>query len=114
MPGLGISPDGRTAAAIRSTLSQNARLLRFDTDGADRHYQELATGLGRMSNVAWSKDGSRIFFATSTDGDVWRIMQIPATGGKPSFTGLEVTGLRFFDLSRDNTQIAFDGFLSVP
>jgi hypothetical protein len=38
-------------------------------------------------------------------------MQLSANGeGAPSFTGLEVTGLlRYFDLNRDNTQIAFDG-----
>jgi hypothetical protein len=37
-------------------------------------------------------------------------MQIPADGGSPSFTGLQITGpLRYFELNRDNTQIAFDG-----
>jgi WD40-like Beta Propeller Repeat len=116
-PLLGLSPDGRTVAAIRGAVSPNARLVRFNTDGSDRHYQQLVTGVGRMANVVWSKDGSRIFFAKSEDGNVWQIMQVSATGGTPSFTGLEVTGLRFFDVNRDNTQIAFDGFsykISAP
>jgi hypothetical protein len=65
----------------------------------------------QLAGLLVSKDGNRIFFATSADGVLWRVMQVPAAGGTPSFTGLEVTGLRYFDLNRDNTKIAFDGLV---
>ncbi len=103
-----ISPDGRTLSLIRQGTSADARLARVEVDGSS--YRELVRGIGQLQNVAWSKDGSRILFGNSSDGNNWRIMQIPATGGSPSFTGLQITGpLRYFELNRDNTQIAFDG-----
>jgi Tol biopolymer transport system component len=113
VPNFGISPDGLTAAHIRGPSSNNALLVRYDTEGVDRHYWELFAAGTRMQGVAWSRDGSRILFAVSVDGAKWRIMQIPAEGGDVLFTGLEVSGLRYFELSSDNTQIAFDGLAST-
>jgi hypothetical protein len=107
---IGISPDGRTIGLIRGALSGDAKLVLLDSDGLDRHYRPLVDGGGWKQNVVWSKDGSRIFYASSADGTVWDVMQVPADGSrKPSFTGLEITGLRYFDINRDNTRIAFDG-----
>jgi WD40 repeat protein len=108
---LALSPDGRIAAYIRSgSASRPARLVRFDTDD-DRHYRELLVAGTQMKGVAWSKDGSRIFFGVSADGVKWRIMQMPAEGGSASFTGLEVDGLQYFEPNHDNTEIVFDGLL---
>jgi len=116
-PIFGVSPDGRSAAHIRGAATPNATLVRYETNGADRHFRPLFVAGTRMRGVAWSKDGSRILFAVSEDGFKWRIIQIPSEGGNPTFTGLEVTGLGSFELNRDNTQIVFDGTwfeMSVP
>jgi Tol biopolymer transport system component len=113
----GISPDGRTLGFIRNPTAPIAHLVLFDTSGTDRHYREVFQAGTRMQDVSWSKDGKRILSAVSEDGVRWRIIQIPAEGGTPTFTGLEITGLVYFEPNRENTQIVFDGLaysISAP
>jgi Tol biopolymer transport system component len=110
-----VSPDGRTLAVAKwSGSTKDSRLVLMNAEGADRNYREIVKDFGRIQDVYW-KDGRNILFAKS---DVvapnrerrWHIMQVPAeVGGTPVFTGLEVTGLGYFDLSSDGTQIVFDG-----
>jgi hypothetical protein len=122
-PMLAISPDGQTAVYLANPLSQpDSRLVSFATDGADRHYKELFIAATQIKGVAFSRDGKRIFFGVADDSKnwdskTWRIMQMPAGGGPVSFTGLEITGMAYFEPNRANTEIAFDGLsytLSAP
>ena len=70
-------------------------------------YGESPVGPGLVQCLQWMKDGS-VLFAKSEDGVKWQIMRFAADGAL-AFTGLEVTGLTYFDLSPDGSRIAFDG-----
>jgi Tol biopolymer transport system component len=105
---MSLSPDGKSIAYHRMPGTSHQILIRVGVDGTG--YQVLLPDTGIVQNVAWTADGKGILFARSVDEtDRWQILRIPATGGNPEFTGLEVTELRSFDLSADGTRIAFDG-----
>ena len=101
-----LNPEGTTLACVR-----NNRLVRYDvasTSGRAENYQELVAGIGRLGTLVWTRRGS-ILFARSDGGSTWQILRIPAQGGAPMFTGLEVTDLESFDLSPDGSHLVFAG-----
>src|SRR5262249_16711986 len=106
---LRVSPDGGILAVARRPAEADAHLALIGVNGDG--YRELVRGMGQILGVTWSRDGRYVLFARlkPDNTDTWQIMRVPASGGAPAFTGLEVTGLRLFDLSPDGSRIAFDG-----
>ena len=111
-PGLAfvsLSPDGRTLAVRRSPEGET-HLARVSTDGTG--YREIYTMSWNPRNrdnfLSWTRDSRSIVFPERHE-DKWRIMRIPAEGGNPVYTGMEVVGARqlpSFEFSPDGT-IAF-------
>jgi hypothetical protein len=108
-----LSPDAKTVA-----LHRPDRIAVIGVDGEG--YRDLYRGNGKpidngagdgLGGLAWTTDNRSLIFASlRPDGtDTYRIMRIPATGGEPKFTGLEVTGVRTIEVSPDGSRIAFDG-----
>ena len=106
---IAISPDGKTLAVIRRPHLKDAHLALVSTRSED--YRELVTGAGPLKAMTWTSDGRSIVFANLKPNsiDTWQLMQIPAQGGAAVFTGLEVMGLAYLDISPDGSRIAFDG-----
>jgi Tol biopolymer transport system component len=103
---LAISPDGRTLAmvAVDSPKKGDSQLIRVGVDG--RGYTVLYTA-SELYYPTWTKDGRAILIGQWGNASLGRILRVPATGGQPEFTGLEVED--HFDLSPDSSRIAFDG-----
>jgi hypothetical protein len=109
-PVIEAGPGGRTLALVRWPQSLDAHLVRFNPDGTDLRYRDLISNVGRIASPVWNKDGSWIFFARAGGAaDAWQIWQVPAEGGAARFTGLEVIGLRHFDVNADDSRIIFSG-----
>jgi Tol biopolymer transport system component len=103
---MSVSPDGSRLAIARWSAERQPHIERWGVDG--KGYGELPAGPGLVRCLQWSKDGRSIFYAKSEDGVKWQIMNFGADGAI-AFTGLEVTGLTYFDLNPDGSRIAFDG-----
>jgi hypothetical protein len=103
-----ISPDGNTIAVLRRPHMPDAHLALVGVNGDD--YRELVTGAGPLRSVAWTSDGRSVLFTQlkPNSADTWLLMQKPANGGEAVFTGLEITGLTYLDVSKDGARIAFD------
>ena len=106
---ISLSPDGKTLAIIRRPPDIKAFLAVVGVNGDD--YRELVTGEGTLRTVAWTGDSRSVLYTRLKPNttDTWMLMQIPAKGGDAVFTGLEVTGLSYLDVSPDGMRIAFDG-----
>ena len=107
---MSLSPDGNMLAmARRPQMPSSARLGIVNVNGDD--YRDLVTGEGTLRIVTWTRDGQSILFTKLKPNatDTWLLMQIPAKGGDAVFTGLEITGLSYLDVSPDGKRIAFDG-----
>ncbi len=124
--GFALSPDGRTFAATvgrkvpegKAFAQDNEeRLILTGVDG--RGYQELYSPYQLQAGpwgeiLAWMPDGRSILFAqagqfaTPAYGVAY-VMRIPATGGRPEPTGLELKGpWPQISLNRDGSRIAFN------
>jgi Tol biopolymer transport system component len=63
---------------------------------------------GPLRGATWSPDSRWIFFTVDVDkGANSRLMRIPAEGGQPEFTGLELPRMNRLALSPDGTHVAF-------
>ena len=107
-----LSPDGHTLALTSSPDPKSGEVYLATTGAADGQDYRKLYGPFRSDRfghkLSWTKDGRTILFAISDANDRWKIMHIPAVGGKAEFTGLEVARLRNFDLSPDGSRIAFE------
>lgn len=110
-----LSPDGRTLALrwVDQTASpRQTHIARIAADGSG--YRDLyvgpATGQG---NLAWTADGRGILFDQPHD-DKFRILRLPAEGGAPEFTGVELPSrIQNLDVSPDGSRIAFSSARTV-
>ncbi len=110
---MAMSPDGsHLALQMIDPTTKTARLAVIGTDGSG--YRELAADLpGRLINnkLTWSNDG-RIYFTAAmglaeSNYEKHRIMRIPAAGGAPEDTGIEIEALEKFDVSGDGARLAY-------
>jgi hypothetical protein len=95
---LALSPDGRTLALVLSD-SKRAHLIRVGTDGAG--YRILYSAAKPRSDsgnpelwpggLSWTRDGRALLFMEKDKTDHLRVMHVPAEGGKPKFTGLDIS-----------------------
>jgi len=104
---LSVSPDGQKLAVTRWSGERQPLIEQWGIDGKGQGQSPVGPGLVKC--LQWTKDGRSILFAKSQDGLRWQIMRLGPGGDPPAFTGLEVTGLTYFDLSPDGSRIAFDG-----
>jgi Tol biopolymer transport system component len=106
---IALSPDGNTLAVIRRPPGPDPRLALVGVNGDE--YREIVISQGTLRTVAWTRDSRSILYTTlkPDTADTWLLMQIPARGGDAVFTGLEITGLSYLDVSPDGSRIAFDG-----
>lgn len=95
MPGMALSPDGRTLAlqTWADETSQLGRLVTLTLDDATMSVVHDGFGGGGWSDrVVWTPDGRWLLFVQQVkegrDGH-WRVMQVPASGGGSSFDGLD-------------------------
>jgi Tol biopolymer transport system component len=114
---LQLSPDGQTLAFIRrDSQSKKKVLARVAIDASNyREIQSLTDGGNQMDHVAWDKDGRGILFGKQ-DGEEWKIMRIPAEGGKPEVSGFDHgkhTELQNISLSLDGKRLAFSANQSI-
>jgi hypothetical protein len=113
IPGVSLSPDGRTLAFLFYPSTQNLdsdtpllRLARVGIDGTG--FRELAgpfLGWGAGSPAMWTADGRSLLFAPHAKGDLGRILRIDAETGATEATGLEVEGLMAFSPSPDGSRV---------
>jgi Tol biopolymer transport system component len=113
-----LSPDGRTFLLFSQPDPKTERfyLSRMALDGSEYHR------LGPVSTVGtgvWTKDSRAFLFGEPIDGGstanaTFRIMRIPAEGGKAEFTGLTVPRLNGFDLNPDGSRIVFATTANSP
>jgi Tol biopolymer transport system component len=111
-----LSPDGLTWVVWRNDRrAKKAAFAIADADGSN--FREIYTPEygasfgsftgGRFSNLAWTRDNRTILFV-QPNGDKRRILRIPAEGGSPEFTGIEVIGdILNMDISPDASRIAY-------
>jgi Tol biopolymer transport system component len=112
--GLAVSPDGRLAAIVQKTRSEERVLVVLSTDG------DSPRELGRFERHAWpgflewSADGEHVLFTRrigiATDEknkfEVWRM---PLEGGPPQRTGLEMPGvIAHMSAHPDGQHLAFE------
>lgn len=105
---LKVSPDRSSLAIVRPADGNTTDIARCATEGCT-DYRVLTVHPGLVQGVNWTPDNRFILYAASDTGSRWRIMRLSADGGVPTFTGLEVDDLTYFDLSFDGKRIAFDG-----
>jgi hypothetical protein len=110
---IAVSPDGRRLAIARRPGEFNAYIVVCGVEAEGKDCKTLVSNTGPLLALTWTTDNSAIIYAKSLygvpAGEVNRIMRVPADGGTPTFTGLEVRGMTFFDLNPDGTRLAFDG-----
>jgi Tol biopolymer transport system component len=118
IPGLGLSPDGRTLAfkIVISEKNEN-HLCVVGIDG--RNFIDLYTETADHNRVrpqlAWTRDGRAILFTRWSSAQDWQLLRIPAGGGTPDYTGLTGRGTPGINLNPDGTRIAFnDGTAGIP
>ena len=81
---------------------------RMDLNGTN--YRELTSAFTNdtLTNaLTWSRDGQKIFFVDRSGRGGDRVMQVAKDGGDPVFTGVQVSGLRHFDISPDGTRLVY-------
>ena len=101
-----LSPDGRMWALWRvDPQARKAVLGIAAADGSD--FRELySPGFSTVfTHLAWTRDGRTILFKLQ---DKPQIMRIPAQGGAPEPTGIEVTeSMMNMDVSPDGSRLAY-------
>lgn len=123
--GLAVSPDGATLAWMASgtapsTEHADARIYSVGVDGSN--YREVfgpfPTGAGNMiaDKMQWTPDGRTIVFVDFDANNNWRLMRVPAEGGKAEFDGLDfgtlaprAPGVRMVPGSLPNLDLSPDG-----
>jgi Tol biopolymer transport system component len=86
-------------------------LFRVGVDGSGWKELYAADNFDWDTAPVWTKDGHGILIAVSDKERQWRLLRVPAEGGKPAFTGLADTlpkdrGMDF-DLSPDGARLVF-------
>lgn len=127
MPGMALSPNGRTLAlhTWADETSTNGRILTLDLEaGGTQIIQSAFPGGGWSDRLRWTPDGMSLLYVQQvTEGPEgsWRVMQVPAAGGTSTFDGLDsaqlVTTVSYpaletgnvasIDLSPDGEHIVF-------
>jgi hypothetical protein len=133
--GLAVSPNGETLAAMAlatnpSPLNGNlgaffgpdgdARIFTVGVDGSN--YREVfgpfPNGAGALiaDKMRWTPDGRSLVFVDFDANNKWRLMRVPAEGGKAEFDGLDfdtlaprLSGLRMVPGSFYNLDLSPDG-----
>jgi Tol biopolymer transport system component len=123
--GLVVSPDGTTLAwmtsgSAPSTEHAEARIYSVGVDGSN--YREVfgpfPTGAGNMiaDKMRWTPDGHNLVFVDFDANNNWRLMRVPAAGGKAELDGLDfatlarrIGGLRMIPGSLFNLDLSPDG-----
>jgi Tol biopolymer transport system component len=99
-----VSPDGSTLAFVVSDESGRGHVARVGVDGSQ--YRELVRSVDRPERPRWAQGGRTILFVQE-DGGSFRLMKVPAEGGRATFTGFAAPDRFSFDLSPDETQLLF-------
>lgn len=116
--GLAVSPDGTTLAVTAWTKAYAAaRIFTVAADGSN--YREVfgpfETGwLG--DTIRWTPDGRALVFVVFDANRNWRVMRVPAEGGRAESDGLDfdtlaplLPGLRMFPGNFNNIDLSPDG-----
>jgi Tol biopolymer transport system component len=94
--GVAVSPDGTTLAVMASTGARSistgeARIFTVGADGSN--YREVfgpfASGGFIPDKMRWTPDGRTLVFVDFDANRNWRLMRVPAVGGKAEFDGLD-------------------------
>jgi Tol biopolymer transport system component len=104
-----VSHDGQRLAIWNT----NSSLFTIGVHGSGlvKHYDSPRAlhGIG----VGWSKDDQGLLFAVGGNGTS-QIFHLPLAGkSSPTFTGIEVTGLKHFLLSADGSKLIFNGIAAT-
>ena len=102
--------------ALRIETDAVRYLAIVGVDGTD--YREIYQTAAKMTGVAWTRDGTGVLFAEKgleVPGTPWRVMRVPAMGGHPDPTGLEVDSpIRvLLSLNADGTRLATSSQKSI-
>jgi dipeptidyl aminopeptidase/acylaminoacyl peptidase len=82
--------------------------------------KQLTTGRFDEGNLVWSKDGSRLYFATTHIDEPYYelpktdVYSVPAAGGEPQMLTSFEMGAGQFSLSPDGARVAFTASTSKP
>jgi Tol biopolymer transport system component len=99
--GFVLSPDGHTF------LRKQFRGFELvNVDGTDSREVRLPTAAFFGPGPIWTPDGRAILYGAVESGST-RIMRMPAEGGEPAFTGVELPGIVLdLSLNRDGSRMA--------
>jgi dipeptidyl aminopeptidase/acylaminoacyl peptidase len=62
-----------------------------------------------IADLAWTRDGKGILLGALTTKDISSVIYVPADGGQPRLTGLEVTRLQGLNPAPEGRRVAFSG-----
>ena len=109
-----LSFDGRTLAIVsQDSAAKTVHFARVGVDGAG--YREIYSTprLDVGGLVTWTKDGRAILSTRRQNGKI-QVIRIPADGGEPESTGIEVTGnLQYMDVSPDGSRLVFSSMKTI-
>jgi Tol biopolymer transport system component len=99
-----VSPDGKTAAFVRTSSAEDADIFTCDLSGGN--LQRLTFDGRAVRGIAWTPDGSHLVYAGYRMGS-WRLWRLPATGGSPRDLGFARNGAQYPAVARAGGRLAY-------
>jgi Tol biopolymer transport system component len=108
---IALSPDDKQLA-VQSRHNETTRIMKLISTetGEERDIHNFDTPEYRYISLAWSPDGSNIYFSRGTDSG-WVLCRIPASGGDAMDLGVKNYGFAGISMHPDGQQIAFFSFV---
>lgn len=101
------SPDGKSLAFVGVFPDYAQDLYVVSTEGENSEPLRLTSDLKTIHSLAWSADGSEIFFVSTRESNTSNIWRIGAAGGSPEFLSINGKGMSNLAAAPDGKMLAF-------